>query len=81
MLAAPGQAQRDMDVLYLGLARGYAVSSDDEHALIGTPGPAGWSWRSAPDEAKRIRQAIRLANDNAEIRLVTLLLPGPEAIP
>lgn len=49
---------REMEVLYLGLAQGFAVSLDNRVAGIGLPGPAGWEWHWRNDLANEVRLAI-----------------------
>ena len=49
---------REMDVMYLGLAQGFAVSVDDELAGIGRPVGNGWEWTWRPEIAAEVRQAI-----------------------
>ena len=52
-----GQEQ-EFDVIYLGLAQGYCVSSDGKLAGIGRPtkNGSGWSWH--PEIAKEVRRGI-----------------------
>ena len=49
---------REMDVIYLGLSQGYAVSLDDEVAGIGRPCAGGWGWQWHPELSAGIRSAI-----------------------
>ena len=51
---------REVDVLYLGLSRGYAVAPDDTWAAAGRPGPDGWTWQSTPGIAGEVRRAVQL---------------------
>jgi len=66
--------KREVDVLYLGLARGFAVSTDDEWAAIGTPGAEGWTWKPAPERAAGIRKAISVFGRRVPACLVPLPL-------
>ncbi len=54
------EPRRLVDVLYIGLARAFAVSPDGTWAAIGTPGPDGWTWQPRPQAAADIRQALAL---------------------
>ncbi len=65
--------QREADVLYVGLARGFAVSARDDWAAIGTATQAGWRWNPAPAEAAAIRAALRTIQREGEVELVPLL--------
>lgn len=72
VLADERGTRREMDVLYLGLARGYAVSPDMAWAAVGTPGPGGWSWHPRPDLAPRVRRAIDVQQEQLAAELVAL---------
>ena len=52
-----GRSQ-EMDVIYLGLARGFAVSFDDKLAAVGRPTRDGWNWEWQPEIASEVRKAI-----------------------
>ena len=65
--------QREVDVLYVGLARGFAVSGRNEWAAIGVPTATGWQWHETPVEASHIRSAIRMLQREGDIELVPLL--------
>ena len=43
------------DVIYLGMARGFAVAADDSLALEGIPGEEGWQWKARPEWTAAIR--------------------------
>jgi len=66
--------RRQCDVLYFGMARGFAVSSDNSWAAVGTPGAGGWSWIPRPDLAARVRQAIDIHRRERPAALVALPL-------
>ncbi len=68
------EQKREVDVLYVGLARGFAVSARNDWAAIGTPSDTGWQWQEVPEEASRIRLAIRVLQREADLQLVPLLL-------
>jgi len=52
-----GRSQ-EMDVIYLGLAQGFAVSMDDQIAGIGRPIGDGWKWTWRAKIADEVRKAI-----------------------
>lgn len=64
--------RRHVDVLYLGLAVGYAVSPADDWAAVGHPVEGGWRWREATKYAHSIRAAIDVFEQNAPARAVPL---------
>lgn len=53
--------RREMDVLYVGLARAYAVGRDDRYGAIGRPGVRGWTWEQADDRSTVFREAFDTA--------------------
>ncbi len=73
-LIAYGEQQREVDVLYIGLSRGFAVSPKGDWAAIGIPTDGGWQWQEATDEASSIRLAIQVMQREADVQLVPLLL-------
>lgn len=73
LIPAPS-GKREVDVLYLGLSRGFAVSSGSDWAAIGRPTEAGWQWEETIEEASRIRLAIDVKQREADVQLVPLLL-------
>jgi hypothetical protein len=66
--------KQEMDVLYLGLSRAFAVSRDDESAATGIPNRDGWKWTSDPTLAGRIRTAISVFNRERPAELIDLPL-------
>jgi hypothetical protein len=66
--------RRQVDVLYLGLARAFAVSPGNDWAAVGVPSDEGWAWMSAPEEAATVRLAIDMVNRQAGAQLVALPL-------
>ncbi len=66
--------RRQVDVLYLGLARGFAVSTDDLWAAVGTPTDNGWLWTAKPAIAPAVREAVDVLNRRKTVRLVELPL-------
>ena len=49
---------QEMDVIYLGLTQGFAVSRDNKTAGIGLPGQDGWKWHWRPEIASEVCKAI-----------------------
>ena len=64
--------RRAVDVLYLGLARGFAVAPDDRWAAIGEPSATGWRWTDRSELAKTIRRAIDTASSPDTSELIDL---------
>ncbi|MDI6774202.1 MAG: DUF3450 family protein [Verrucomicrobiota bacterium] len=73
-LALAPNRSREMDVLYLGLARGFAVSSDDRTAAVGTPSSDGWKWTPNDAIGPAARRAIAVFNRERVAELVDLPL-------
>lgn len=51
---------RQVEVIYLGLARAFAVSPNTEWAAVGTPTGEGWQWRLEPALAGAVKSAIQV---------------------
>ena len=66
--------RRQVDVLYLGLGRGFAVATDDRWAAVGTPNGEGWVWTARPGIAAVVREAVEVLNRQKTVRLVELPL-------
>ena len=49
---------REMDIVYLGLARGFAVSQDNTIAGVGVPAENGWQWKWRNEIAPEVRNAV-----------------------
>lgn len=64
--------RRLVDVLYAGLARGFAVATDDRWAAVGTPTDLGWAWQARPEIAPSVREAVEVLNRQRMARLVDL---------
>ena len=73
--------RRFVDIVYLGLARGFAVSPDNQSAFVGTPGPAGWQWTAQPDWAPAIRQAVQVGNREQMAAFISLPLQVLDGAP
>jgi hypothetical protein len=74
VIALPNTERREVDVLYVGLARGFAVSGDDRWAAVGTPANNGWTWSERPELAPTLRRAVCIAGNTAPAALVDLPL-------
>ena len=70
-----------MDVVYLGLARGFAVSSDDRVAMTGSSDAVGWTWVSDPALSADIRAAHSVASRKDVARLLSLPLLRKDKAP
>jgi len=53
---------REFDVIYIGLARGFCVSEDNDEAGIGHPTQNGWEWRWEEGWGGSIRSALDYYN-------------------
>jgi len=69
-------SRREMDVVYLGLACGFAVSADNSIAAIGSPDTKGWMWKATPEIAAEIRKLVDIKNHKLPPQLVTLPING-----
>jgi hypothetical protein len=68
-----GKSQRrQVDILYIGLARGFAVSSDDQWAAVGVPTSGGWIWSEKPEIAPNVRLALQVFERQKTAALVDL---------
>lgn len=73
-IAVPGSDNRRMaEVLYLGLARGYALDRSHGQAWVGMPGPGGWAWTEHPEAAAGVAHLIDVYLDKTS--------PGYSAVP
>ena len=64
--------RREMDVVYIGLSQGYAVSPDNAIAATGTPSHGGWKWNVTPEIALDVRKLVRIQNTEQPPELVTV---------
>ena len=78
-----GGLRRQVDVLYLGLARGFAVASDATWSGVGTPGPSGWTWEARPEIAPEVRAAVDMVarQRTADVVRLPLRVDSAEASP
>lgn len=73
-MLAVGDVRRRVDVLYIGLAQGFAVTTTDDWAAVGRPAVDGWAWDAAQVAPAAVRTAIDMVDGQATARLVTLPL-------
>ncbi len=66
--------ERELQVLYLGLARAYYVDRSGNFGGIGVPGPEGWTWTAQPALASSIQHTIAVHQRDANPALVRLPL-------
>jgi hypothetical protein len=72
ILETGADERRQVDVLYLGLARGFAASTDNQWAAVGTPRDGGWVWQARPEIAAQVREVVEVLNRQKTARLVNL---------
>jgi hypothetical protein len=80
VLPLPDGSRKEMDVLYLGLARAFAVSPDNDYAAVGVPGPEGWTWDARPRLAPAVRRAVEVVLREHPAELVVLPLQVKDAL-
>jgi hypothetical protein len=72
-LTLPGESgERIYDVIYWGLAQGYAVDRGTGRAWVGRPGAQGWTWAAQPDATAAIAAVLAIQQDKADPRFVPL---------
>ena len=73
VMATADGVRREVKTVYFGLGAAYYVSADGSDAGVGQAGPSGWEWRSQPELASSVRDAIQLASGKAmEARFLSL---------
>ncbi len=70
ILMVEGTGKRLMEVVYWGLAQGYAVDRSAGTAYVGRSGDQGWVWIAAPESAAAITRLLAVARDEQEPVLV-----------
>lgn len=71
--------RREVDVLYLGLARGFAVAPDGASwAACGIPTADGWQWTPRPEIARAVRTAVAVQRRDRIAELVDLPIATAE---
>jgi len=83
MVPVKAGQRREVDVLYMGLCRAFAVSADGEWAAVGEPVTDGWRWSVHPELGPSIRKAIAVFTRRRPAELIDLPLkvqglPGAE---
>lgn len=68
--------RRETRVLYIGLAKAFAISADNQKAYSGVPSETGWQWTSAPELADTVSKTIAVYERKRVPELVKLPL-GP----
>ena len=64
--------EREFDVIYIGLSRGYCISSDDKIAGVGRIGSSGVLWEWSPGAAASIRKGINVYKQTGVAEFVLL---------
>lgn len=67
-----GGKRISVDVLYLGLARGYYAARSGDKAGVGVPQKAGWKWTGQAEIADDVRQAIAVYKKDKQPQLLKL---------
>lgn len=62
----------EVKAIYLGLAQGYFVNAAGDIGGTGTPGPAGWNWRTDPSIAKKMIEVLDVMKKTVAPKLVEL---------
>jgi len=70
--------RREMEVMYFGLAQGFAVSATDEWAAWGNAHSGEWKWESQPDLAPDIRKALEIYAQQRPATFVLLPFQLPD---
>jgi len=68
--------RRQVEVLYMGFARAFAVSPGNDWAAVGTPGDSGWIWAAGGANPADVRQLLEVYHR----RQTAMLVPVPLAV-
>ena len=60
-----------LEVIYWGLAYGYALNRTTGQAWLGFPGPQGWQWELHPEAVEAVTKLIAIHQDKADPDFVT----------
>ena len=71
-----GAGRREMDVVYLGLACGFAVSPDNSVAATGCPTSNGWKWTEDSAIATEVRKLVGIRQQKLPPSIVNLPVNG-----
>lgn len=77
---AAGQ-EREVDVLFIGIAVGYALAADTDTAAVGRPTVAGWSWQWRPELAAPVRRLFECHRRESSAALVSVPVRRGESPP
>jgi len=72
--------RRQVDVLYVGLARAFAVSPGNDWAAVGVPADTGWIWTPSTKDAIAVRRTIGVLNRQATAQLIALPMQVAEEV-
>jgi len=81
VLTIKGGRKKEFDVLYLGLAQGFAVSRDNQQAGLGRPDIGTWTWDWRPELIGKIRQSMDYYRHNKTADFVLLPLRIKKELP
>jgi hypothetical protein len=76
-----GEGRHIHEVVYWGLAAGYALDRVGQRALRGQPGPEGWTWHLEPELVEPLQRLLAIYRDELPPTFVELpfqLLTVPE---
>ncbi len=80
LLPSAGGESREVRTIHFGLGAAYYVTVDESDAGVGGGTKEGWSWRSQPDLAAAVREAIATAEGKQrEARFLSLPVSTKEA--
>jgi TolA-binding protein len=74
LIEIEGGEKKEFDVVYLGLAEAFCVSSDGRNAGFGKPGIDGWKWQWNNSLAKEISKAVRIVKQKKPAEFLSLPL-------
>lgn len=82
LVVAEGGQPKLMEVVYWGMAHGYALDRAARIAYFGFPDEKGWTWTPAPAQYGAVERLIAAAEDKAEPELVLapVRIGGPAAL-
>lgn len=61
-----------VETVYVGLGAAYFVNEAGDFAGAGTPGKAGWDWKTMPELADRVREIIRIYRAERPAKFISL---------
>ncbi len=81
VLTVKGGRKKEFDVLYLGLAQGFALNRDHQQAGLGRPDTGTWTWDWRPELIGKIRQSMDYYRHNKTADFVLLPLRIKKELP